>query len=90
MDKITLPRNEKKYLIHTLNSSILVFLFCSNAVCVTQTEVTSMTTVFNMTESITICQKKQAEDLPVLWAIIGYAAVGLTKIILCLSIIWVI
>lgn len=79
---------KKKYLIHTLNSSILVFLFSSNTVCVTQTEVTLLTPESNTTESITICQK-QTGDLPVLWAVIGYVAVGLTKIILCLSSIWV-
>ncbi|XP_033181938.1 uncharacterized protein LOC117152872 [Anabas testudineus] len=55
--------------------------------CVTQAETTSVITVFNTTESTLLCQN-QAEDLPVLWGIIGYVAVGLTKILICLMSIW--
>uniref|UniRef100_A0A3Q3KWY2 Si:dkey-109a10.2 n=1 Tax=Mastacembelus armatus TaxID=205130 RepID=A0A3Q3KWY2_9TELE len=58
-------------------------------VCATQDHLTTMTSVFNMTESTLPCHK-QVDDLPVKWSILGFVAVGLTKIILCLISIWVI
>ncbi|XP_070767287.1 uncharacterized protein [Enoplosus armatus] len=58
-------------------------------VCVTQAELTTMTNVLNTSHSSLLCPK-QAEDLPIMWSIIGYVAVGVTKIFLCLISIWVI
>ncbi|XP_038579721.1 uncharacterized protein LOC119906229 [Micropterus salmoides] len=57
--------------------------------CTTQAELTTMTNVLNTTHSDLPCHK-QVEDLPFMWSIIGYVAVGLTKIILSLISIWVI
>lgn len=57
--------------------------------CVTQPDLTTTTTnVLNTSHSDQLCHKK-VEDLPVMWSIIGYVAVGLTKIILSLISIWV-
>ncbi|XP_078111781.1 uncharacterized protein LOC144521224 isoform X2 [Sander vitreus] len=57
--------------------------------CVTQADLTTMTTVLNTTQSEAVCHKL-VEDLPVMWSIIGYVAVGVGKIVLSLISIWVI
>nr|XP_046253909.1 uncharacterized protein LOC124063869 isoform X2 [Scatophagus argus] len=57
--------------------------------CATQTHLTTTTNPVNTTHSNLHCDK-QVENLPVLWSIMGYAAVGLIKIILSLFSIWVI
>ncbi|KAM6929450.1 uncharacterized protein PEZ65_008704 isoform 1-T2 [Lycodopsis pacificus] len=58
--------------------------------CVTQTDTIMTTgTVLNTTQPGLPCPK-QEEDMPVIWSIIGYTAVGLTKIVLSLISIWVI
>ncbi|XP_031700595.1 uncharacterized protein LOC116382056 isoform X2 [Anarrhichthys ocellatus] len=58
--------------------------------CVTQTDTitTIMTTVLNATQPVLPCPK-QEEDIPAMWSIVGYTAVGLTKIVLSLISIWV-
>lgn len=58
-------------------------------VCVTEANLTTPTNVLNTTQPDLLCQK-QVEDLPVMWTVIGYVAVGLSKIILSLISIWVI
>ncbi|XP_036958622.1 uncharacterized protein LOC119022143 isoform X2 [Acanthopagrus latus] len=55
--------------------------------CVTMAEPTTVTKV--TTPSNSLCNK-QAQDLPVMWSVGGYVAVGITKIILSLISIWVI
>ncbi|XP_068589212.1 uncharacterized protein [Cebidichthys violaceus] len=58
--------------------------------CVTRTDTMStMTTVLNTTQPVQLFPK-QEEDMPVMWSIGGYMAVGFTKIILSLISIWVI
>lgn len=57
-------------------------LFCSNTECVTRAELTTATAVLNSTLSTLPCQQ-QAEDLPVVWSVVGYMAIGLVKIFLC-------
>ncbi|KAK9515068.1 hypothetical protein VZT92_025739 [Zoarces viviparus] len=56
--------------------------------CVTPTD-TTMTTVLNTTQPVLSCAN-QEEDMPVMWSIVGYTVVGLTKIVLSLISIWVI
>ncbi|XP_073326819.1 uncharacterized protein [Pagrus major] len=51
--------------------------------------VTELTTVLSTTPSSSTCQIK-GEDLPVVWSIGGYVAVGIAKIVLSLISIWVI
>ncbi|XP_044068552.1 uncharacterized protein LOC122883638 [Siniperca chuatsi] len=58
-------------------------------VCTTQADLTTMTSVLNTTHSDLLCHN-QVEDLPVMWSIVGYVALGLAKIILSLISIWVI
>ncbi|KAF1390114.1 hypothetical protein PFLUV_G00054750 [Perca fluviatilis] len=57
--------------------------------CATQADLTTMTTVLNTTQSAAVCHR-QVEDMPVMWSIIVYVAVGLSKIVLALISIWVI
>ncbi|XP_070696291.1 uncharacterized protein [Pempheris klunzingeri] len=57
--------------------------------CVTQPDLTTMTTVLNINPSDLLCPA-QVEELPVMWSVIGYMAVGFTKVILSLIIIRVI
>ncbi|KAA8591351.1 hypothetical protein FQN60_002294, partial [Etheostoma spectabile] len=42
--------------------------------CATEADLTTITAVWNTTESEAACHK-QAEDLPVMWSIVGYVAV---------------
>ncbi|XP_034733571.1 uncharacterized protein LOC117948165 [Etheostoma cragini] len=56
--------------------------------CATQADLTTMTAVWNTTQSEAACHK-EALDLPVMWSIIGYLAVGLGKIVISLICIWV-
>uniref|UniRef100_A0A3Q3WSF7 Ig-like domain-containing protein n=1 Tax=Mola mola TaxID=94237 RepID=A0A3Q3WSF7_MOLML len=55
-------------------------------VCVTKADLMTITNTLNTTQSFLY----HAEDLPVMWSIIGCVAVGLTKIIISLISIWVI
>ncbi|XP_050927332.1 uncharacterized protein LOC127142582 [Lates calcarifer] len=57
--------------------------------CVTRAELTTATAVLNSTLSTLPCQQ-QAEDLPVVWSVVGYVAIGLVKIFLCVISILVI
>lgn len=50
---------------------------------------TSMTQDWNTTSTNQTC-RKEAEDLPIMWSIVGFAAVGFTKIVLSVISIWVI
>ncbi|XP_059189596.1 uncharacterized protein LOC131971931 isoform X2 [Centropristis striata] len=56
--------------------------------CATPADPTT-TAVLNMTQG-QLCSNKQVEELPVMWSIIGYLAVGLAKIVVSLITIWVI
>ncbi|KAG7519926.1 CD83 antigen precursor [Solea senegalensis] len=56
--------------------------------CVTKTVVTPVTTVLNINQSTEPCPV-QVQDLPLMWTIIGFVAVGLLKIVLSLISIWV-
>ncbi|XP_035511967.1 uncharacterized protein LOC118323980 [Morone saxatilis] len=58
-------------------------------VCATQADLTTVTNVLNTTHYDSLCHKP-AVDLPVMWTITGYVAVGLAKIILSIISIWVI
>ncbi|XP_076598283.1 uncharacterized protein LOC143327684 [Chaetodon auriga] len=62
-------------------------------VCVTQADPTTVTNVMIMMMNTTHnhpLYHKNVEDLPVMWSIIGYVAVALTKVFLSLISIWVI
>uniref|UniRef100_A0A8C3AKS6 Si:dkey-109a10.2 n=1 Tax=Cyclopterus lumpus TaxID=8103 RepID=A0A8C3AKS6_CYCLU len=55
--------------------------------CGKKTEMTTMTPVLNTTEPDLRCHKQ--EDMPVMWSVMGYMAVGLAKIVSSLISIWV-
>ncbi|XP_054465784.1 uncharacterized protein LOC129100230 [Anoplopoma fimbria] len=54
-----------------------------------ETDMTTITTVLNATLPNLLCHKPE-EDIPVMWSILGYSAVGFVKIILSLISIQVI
>ncbi|XP_051281641.1 uncharacterized protein LOC127377614 [Dicentrarchus labrax] len=58
-------------------------------VCASQADLTTVTNVLNTTHHVSLCHN-EAEDLPVMWSITGYVAVGLAKILLSLISILVI
>ncbi|KAM7411376.1 hypothetical protein PAMA_021394 [Pampus argenteus] len=57
--------------------------------CVTQADLTTMTNALNTTQDSERLCHEHILDLPVMWTIIGYVAVGLAKIILSLFCVWV-
>ncbi|CAK6963800.1 uncharacterized protein LOC128357402 [Scomber scombrus] len=59
--------------------------------CMTQAPPTAVTMLaLNTTQDSEPLSPKHVEDLPVMWSIVGYVAVGLAKIFLSLITIWVI
>lgn len=66
------------------NANPQVSLYVSD--CVTKPVPTTMKNILNTTQQ---CSHR-VEDLPVVWSVTGYLAVGVIKIILSLIIIWVI
>uniref|UniRef100_A0A665T9Q8 Ig-like domain-containing protein n=1 Tax=Echeneis naucrates TaxID=173247 RepID=A0A665T9Q8_ECHNA len=54
-----------------------------------QTETTTVSIQSNTNKTVFVCQS-ESEDLPVMWSVGGYMAVGLVKVFLCVIIIWVI
>lgn len=73
-----------------INWSFLLFLplfFCLNTECVTEADLTTKANVLNATQPNRIYV--QPEDLPLMWAIIGYVAVAIGKMVLSLISIWV-
>lgn len=58
--------------------------------CMTQPNLTTRTNALNTTQEPDLPCPQNDKDLPVMWCIFGYVAVGITKIILSLISIWVI
>lgn len=57
--------------------------------CVTEPDLTTITTVkmvLNMTVGV---RTSSVQELPLMWSVIGYTAMGLTKISLSMLIVWV-
>uniref|UniRef100_A0A672YHY9 Si:dkey-109a10.2 n=1 Tax=Sphaeramia orbicularis TaxID=375764 RepID=A0A672YHY9_9TELE len=65
------------------NANSKISLYVSD--CVTKPVPTTMTNILNTTLQ---CSHR-VEDLPVVWSVTGYLAVGVAKIVLSLFIIWV-